>query len=384
MAAGTRRSPANCASKTAGSCNTTPAAGTISGASFSFGSAIASNASYFVTLYKGSTSSGSSCTISGGQTGCTISGANVTVNGSSDTIVLVVSRTSGSGTSYTGTASASATANGAWNTSYYTSVSASCTSATAGSCNTTPTAGTISSAAFSFASAIGASTAYTVTLYKNSASTGSSCTVSGGQAGCTISGLSVAVNGSDTVVLVVNRTSGTSYTGNASASLAMLGSWGANPWYFSLSANCASQTAGSCTTTPVAGTITSASFNFASAIGASSSYSVTLYKNAASTGSSCTVAAAQTGCTMSNLNVSVNGTSDTLVLVVNRTSGSGTSYSGAATTSAGHSTPPAAGQITFNLPSGSGYTITAWGANTSSQLTAQSVTSATTKTLTVS
>jgi hypothetical protein len=151
-----------------------------------------------------------------------------------------------------------------------------------------------------------------------------------------------------------------------------------------VSGNCASQTAGSCNTTPPAGTITSASLTFGSAIGAGSSYSVTLYKNGATTGSSCTVAGGQSGCTITGTSVSVNGTSDTVVLVLARTSGTGTSYSGTLTASAGHSTPPAAGQITFNVPSGSGYTITAWGANTSAQLTGQSVTAATTKTLTVS
>ena len=307
------------------------------------------------------------------------------MNGSSDKIVLVVSRTSGSGTSYTGNGSATATAGGSWSSgNWYTSLSANCTSQTVGSCNTTPAAGTITSATFSFASAIGSSTAYSVTLYKNGASTGSSCTVGNSQTSCTISGLSLAVNGTDTVVLVVNRTSGTSYTGTASTSytrsdpghrqLVRLGFARAAP----------ARPPGSCNTTPAAGTITSASLSFGSAIGGSSSYSVTLYKNGVSTGSSCTVAAGQTGCTINGTSVSVNGSSDTVVLVLTRTSGTGTSYSGPLSASAGHSTPPAAGQITFNVPSGTGYTITAWGANTSAQLTGQSVTSATTKTLTVS
>jgi hypothetical protein len=373
---------ANCASQTAGNCNTKPAAGTITSASFSFGSALGGSSAYSVTLYKnGGAQSGASCNIAGGESGCTIS-SNVSVNGN-DTIVLVVHRTSGSFTSYSGTGTATAST-GSWSGgNWYTSVSASCTSQTAGSCNTTPAAGTITGATFSFASAIGSSSAYSVTLYKNGASTGSSCTIGNSQSSCTISGLSLAVNGTDTVVLVANRTSGTSYAGTATTSLATLGSWGASNSFVSLSASCASQTAGTCNTTPAAGTITSASFSFDSAIGATSSYSVTLYKNGASTGSACTIAGGQTGCTISGASVSVNGTSDTVVLVVTRTSGSGTSYSGTGSTTAGHSTPPVAGQITFNVPSGGGYTITAWGANTSSQLTGQSVTSATTKTLAV-
>jgi Tfp pilus assembly protein PilV len=371
----------DCASQTAGNCNTKPAAGTITSASFTFGSALGGSSAYSVLLYKNGAQSGASCNIGGGESGCTIS-SNVSVNGS-DTIVLVVRRTSGSGTSYSGSGTATA-ATGSWSGgNWYTSVSASCTSQTAGACNTTPAAGTITGATFSFASAIGSSTAYTVTLYKNGASTGSSCTIGNSQSSCTISGLSLAVNGTDTVVLVANRTSGTSYTGTATTSLATLGSWGASNSFVSLSASCASLTAGSCNTTPAAGTITSASFSFGSAIGATSSYSVTLYKNGASTGSSCTVAGSQTGCTIGGASVSVNGSSDTVVLVVARTSGVGTSYSGTASTAAGHSTPPVAGQITFNVPSGGGYTITAWGANTSLQQTGQSVTSATTKTLAV-
>ena len=374
---------ANCASQTSTNCSTTPTAGTITGASFSFVSAIGSSSSYSVALYKnGSAQSGATCTVGGGQSGCTIGGVAVSVNGS-DKIVLVVTRTSGSGTSFTGTAAATATAGGSWSSgNWYASISANCTSQTAGSCTTTPAAGTITGATFSFASAIGSSSAYSVTLYKNAASTGSSCTIGGSQSSCTISGLSLAVNGTDTIVLVVNRTSGTAYTGTASTSITTLGSWGSGNWYVSPSANCASQVAGNCTTTPPAGTITSASLTFGSAIGASSSYSVTLYKNGASTGSSCTIGNSQSGCTIGGLSLAVSGT-DTIVLVLTRTSGSGTSYSGTATASAAHSTPPAAGQITFNVPTGGGYTITAWGANTSAQATGQSVTSPTAKTLAV-
>ena len=200
-----------------------------------------------------------------------MTGLSVTVDGSSDTVVLAVNRTSGSGTSYTGTGTGTATTSGAWSSgSWYTSVSANCASQTAGSCNTTPAAGTITGAAFSFASAIGSSSSYSVTLYKNGASTGSSCTIGNSQTGCTISGLNLSVNGSDTIVLVVSRTSGTgtSYTGNGSASATAGGSWSSGNWYTSVSANCTSQTAGSCNTTPAAGTISSASFSFASAIGA--------------------------------------------------------------------------------------------------------------------
>ena len=161
-----------------------------------------------------------------------------------------------------------------------------------------------------------------MTLYKNGASTGSSCTIGNSQTGCTISGLSLAVNGtSDTIVLVVNRTAGTSYTGNASASISTNGSWGSGNWYASVSVELREPDGGELHTTPPAGTITSATFSFGSAIGATSSYSVTLYKNGASTGSSCTIGNSQTGCTISGLNVAVNGTSDTVVLVLTRTSG---------------------------------------------------------------
>jgi hypothetical protein len=183
----------------------------------------------------------------------------------------------------------------------------------------------------------------------------------------------------------VTRTAGTSYTGTATASatLTQSTSWSGGNWYTSVSANCHSQTSGSCTTTPAAGTITSASFSFASAIASNASYSITLYKNGSSTGSSCTIGNSQTGCTISGLNVSVNGTSDTIVLAINRTSGSSTTYTGSASASAGHTTTPTS-QVVFNVPSGSGYTITAWRTTTSTELTNQTVTSPTTKTLTVS
>ena len=54
-----------------------------------------------------------------------------------------------------------------------------------------------------------------MTLYKNGASAGVSCNIAAGQSSCTISGAACRVNGSDTIVLVVSRTSGsgTSYTG---------------------------------------------------------------------------------------------------------------------------------------------------------------------------
>ena len=42
------------------------------------------------------------------------------------------------------------------------------------------------------------------------------------------------------------------------------------------------------------------------------------------------------------------------------------------------------GLLTVMVPSGSGYTLTAWGPATSAQLTAQSITTTVTKTITVS
>jgi hypothetical protein len=108
---------------------------------------------------------------------------------------------------------------------------------------------------------------------------------------------------------------------------------------------------------------------------------VTLYKNGATTGSSCTVASSQSSCTITGATVAVNGTSDTIVLAVNKTAG--TSYAGTATASAVHSVG-LNGQIVFKVPTGGNYTITAWGATTSSALTGQTVSGATSKTLTVS
>ena len=337
-----------------------------------------------MTLYKNGASTGSSCTIGNSQTGCTISGLNLSVNGS-DTIVLAVSRTSGSGTSYTGNGSASATAQGSWSSgNWYTSVSASCASQTAGSCNTTPAAGTISSASFNFATAIGASSSYTVTLYKNGATTGSSCTIGGSQTGCTISGLSLAVNGtSDTVVLVVSRTAGTTYTGNASASIST-SVLGRRQLVRIGLLELRKPDGGKLHHDPACGNDQERRLQLR--LG-DRGYLVVLgdpLQERRLDRLICTIGNSQTSCTISGLNVAVNGTSDTVVLVVTRTSGTGTSYAGTASASAAHSTPPVAGQIAFNVPSGSGYTITAWGASTSSQLTGQTVTAPTTKTMTVS
>ena len=222
-----------------------------------------------------------------------------------------------------------------------------------------------------------------MTLYKNGASTGSSCTVGNSQTGCTISGLSLAVNGTDTLVLVVNRTSGTSYTGTASTSYTTLGSW-SGTWYVSVSANCASQTAGNCNTTPPAGTITSASLSFGSAIGGSSAYSVDALQERR----------------VDRLQLHGRGGADRLHHQRDERLGERVQRHRRARAHAHirrrhelqrHSqrvrgAQHASGRRSdrFQRPVGNGYTITAWGANTSAQLTGQSVTSATTKTLTVS
>jgi hypothetical protein len=85
---------------------------------------------------------------------------------------------------------------------------------------------------------------------------------------------------------------------------------------------------------------------------------------------------------ITGLNVAVNGSSDKILVAVSKSAG--TTYTGTGTAVAWHASAPVAGQVTFFVPSGTGYTITAWGASTSSQLTGQTVTSPTTKTLTVS
>jgi Tfp pilus assembly protein PilV len=87
---------------------------------------------------------------------------------------------------------------------------------------------------------------------------------------------------------------------------------------------------------------------------------------------------------VSALTVKVQNSSSSLVggAQVNVSGGPGTApgiYVTATTAASGSSK----GMVTIYVPSGSGYTITAWGPTTSSQLTAQSVTTTTTKTLTV-
>jgi hypothetical protein len=301
------------------------------------------------------------------------------VNGA-DTVVLALTKAAGPG-AFSAGAAAIVDDTGWSSATWFTSLSAACRSQLAGSCTTTPAAGTLTNVGFAFASPVPVGSSYAVTLYKSGASTGLGCTIAAGSSACTIAA-DVSVNGSEAVALAVTKTAGVTHVAAGTATATNDTGWGTSTWFTSVSASCRSQNAATCATTPAAGTITGASYSFASAIAAGASYTVTLYKNGTSTGSSCIVAAGQSRCSMSGLSVAVNGSSDKIVLGVQKTAG--TTSTAAGTAMASHQTGAVAGQVTFFVPTGSGYTITAWGATTSAQLTSQSVMGATTKTLTVS
>ena len=110
--------------------------------------------------------------------------------------------------------------------------------------------------------------------------------------------------------------------------------WNTTPEYVSLSTACVSTTLGHCTTTPAAGRITDATFRFDTG-GFNlnyGDYSVTLYKNNATTGLSCNIPWFSSSCTITSAGLTVNGTSDSIVLAVARTGHF--TFSGTATTSA--------------------------------------------------
>ena len=200
---------ANCASQTAGNCNTTPAAGTITSATFSFGAAIGATSSYSVTLYKNGATTGSTCTIGNSQQSCTISGLNVAVNGTTNTIVLVVTRTSGTGTSFTGTGTGSVT-EGTGSITNYVSLASSCSSTSSATRDdaTVASAGTLSSATLTFGANVPVGDTFTVTLFQDGAASGSSCPIAAGSKTCTIAG-GLALAMSDKIELQVTRTAGT-------------------------------------------------------------------------------------------------------------------------------------------------------------------------------
>src|SRR5262249_51716566 len=144
---------------------------------------------YTITLYKGTTSTGSNCTITGNgtTTGCTITYNTAVAAG--NTFQLLVHRTSfGNSVQATTTQTATVTSTGSDTT--YASLSTACVSTVLAPCNVTniPTAGTLANAKLTFGANVPAANSFTVTLMLNGAATASNCTIAAGNNSCTIAG----------------------------------------------------------------------------------------------------------------------------------------------------------------------------------------------------
>ena len=198
------------------SCDTTLAAGQVTGATFTFTSGGTARRQVFTVklLINDNPASGNStCTIGStgrsgtGSTTCTISGTwNVNAGAK---ISLSVQLTNGNGT-LSSTAFASATENVAA-TTHYVSLASSCISTTVTDCHDAAVqapGGALTSASLTFGSNVPAGDTFTVTLLKNDNSSGLSCPITATHNNCTITGtLSFAAN--DNMELQVTRTAGT-------------------------------------------------------------------------------------------------------------------------------------------------------------------------------
>ncbi len=365
-----------CQSVTASTCTTTPsAAGTITSASLIFSANLAAGQTYAVNLLEDGNSV-ANCTIAAGAKTCPLTGLNVAVNGTSDTIELEVVQTAGT-TSLAGTAATTAvesttsvanigagpTPTEAFGTTpWYVSLGPpACASTTlTGSCDTAPltSAGTLTGVTLTLsANENSHPDHYTVTLLQNGVAKGT-CQIGFGANSCPINpNLAVAV--ADKLELEIVRSGGSQNLTATSAgtenvtntvNFAGIGSsstttWGTSNEYVSLSTECVSASATACTTTPVAGTVTSATMTFASATGAGQTYAVNLLEDGNSV-ANCTITTGTKTCSMTGLNVAVNGTSDTIELEVAQTAGT-TSYIGSAVTAAVETT----GGLTLTAPS---------------------------------
>ena len=146
-----------------------------------------------------------SCTINTGSTGCATPISGNWVVDAGDTVSLSVVQASGTG-STTSTANASVTLIPA----HYVSLASSCASTSPSACDdaTVTSAGTLTSAGITLAGNVPAGNSYTVTVFKNGAPTGSTCTVAASTNSCTISG-GLAVAATDTLEVSVRRATGT-------------------------------------------------------------------------------------------------------------------------------------------------------------------------------
>ncbi len=355
-----------CVSATVATCDTATvaAAGTITSWTLTLSANVTGNGqSYTVTFYKNgsATTPASTCNIPKNSNSCTITPSIAVAAG--DVLELAIARSTSSQTltattaavetvpSNTNLSGSGSTSTTTWGTTNeYVSLAAACLSSSSTGCTTILAAGTVTSASFTFGAATGSGQSYAVNLLKNGTSAGS-CTIAAATSTCTISSLSVAVNGSsDTLELEVAKTAGaTNFVGTATSAavdvvggvtmtapsvttsqaneqvVSLFGTGAATTAnlagsavstafansvrYVSLNASCTSTTITTCDTATAAsaGTITSAAFTFAAAVSGtgSPSYTITLYQNAAAApGASCTIASGASSCTINpSLNV---------------------------------------------------------------------------------
>ena len=206
-AAGSNTNVATCAT-------TVTDPGTITDFNFTFNAAPPNGTTFTITMmHNGAVGTGSTPALSPAlQPGTRALPNRKQTVAAGDTIELRVQRTGGTGTLKTtvvATTNASETS-----TVKYVSLSTQCISATSSTCNVTTVpspGGTLTSANLTLGAVVPTGDTYTVTLYKNGASTGLTCAITQGRSSCqtAIGGtLSFASAGTDKVELEIERTGG--------------------------------------------------------------------------------------------------------------------------------------------------------------------------------
>ena len=203
---------ASCLSTNANVCNdlTLPAGGKLTGVRFDFSSALANGSNYLITLYKGTTSTGSTCPITGNGsvTGCSIAyNAN---DPAGTTYQLLVHRVSNFFTTKTAATTQTATVTVSGGDTNYVSLSTACVSTVLATCNvaTAVSAGTLANASLTFADNVASGNSFAVTLMVNGVASGSACTITAGNQSCTIAG-GLAIPANAKLELRVTHATGT-------------------------------------------------------------------------------------------------------------------------------------------------------------------------------
>ena len=218
-----------CVATDSSTCNDTVVpAGSITGFTFNLGTATPNKTTYLVTLLVNgaATTPTMSCTVAAkGGTSCTSTGGPVSVNAGA-TVELSVVEGNGGGKDDTSTATISTTETTSSSVTQYVSVSTACASTSATTCNvsTTPSpGGTLFSGGLTFATAVPTGDTFTVTLFKNGATTTTNCTIAAGASTCSLpSGLAVATGA--TLELQVTRTAGSTGFSTTATTAAVIAS----------------------------------------------------------------------------------------------------------------------------------------------------------------